>query len=137
MAHSYTVADALEPLLKDRGVADFQNLWKWSRSWPPDAFAIAYLLLTHHAMYRAAVSTEEIPAFKAKIASAHAMGHLWPNQSQFVQYARMIGEKWREYADEFLQNPTLGTISVELNTFFDIAPFAHLGDASSDYFQDA
>lgn len=122
MTHSPTVKDVLGPLLAAGSFVDFGALWKHACRWPPDAFAIAHILLSHHAIYRAAVSTEEISNYDEKLAPTHRMGGLWPNQQAFVDYVRAIGGKWRKHANELAQDKSsMPAVDSELEIFFKIA----------------
>jgi hypothetical protein len=100
----HEVGGVLRFLYEDRDVREWKQLWRQCREWPPDAFAIAHLLLAHHAIYRAAVSTDEVPGFEDQV-EGHALCELWPNHGEFGDHVRTLGAQWRTFAASRIRDP--------------------------------
>lgn len=133
-----TLGSLLERLYADRGVGDFAQLWGLAREWPPDAFAIAYLLLSSHTSYRAAVSIDEVADFELDRGDG-PMSKLWPNTPEFSRYAAEIGRLWRLHANAFAEAMRDGrappVADVALDEFFTVAEqsLTKLLTCSTDY----
>ena len=97
-----TLDSMLHRLQVERDFQGFKELWTFARAWPPDAYAISYLLLSSHASYRTAVCTDEVADFQIDRGDG-PMSKLWPNMAEFSSYVRTIGAQWRRYADDVVK----------------------------------